>query len=469
MSEDTWRTGFHLMPPVGWGNDPNGLCQFRGVYHVFHQYSPDWPAKGAERGWGHFTSTDLVRWEHHGYVIGQDTPADASGAYSGCALVVPGAAADGGDLLRLYYTGNVKEPGEHDFVTEGRRANQILIESEDGFALGEKRVLLTNDDYPADCSCHVRDPKLWRQDGALWMLLGARDLADEGLALVLRSEDGIAWDAARELRSDAPFGFMWECPDRVELDGHEYLAFCPQGMEERPWANRLRDQSGYVPLAEGERLIDSPTVCAADFVRWDCGFDFYAPQTFVDDAGRTILIGWMGLPEPPFESAPYGMDWIHCYTVPRVLTRAADGRIAQNPVPELEALRAEKVAFEGGRAHVAGRRADLVLPAVEGSFALTLGDELTVACKGGVLVLAFAEGAHAGAGRGARRVTVGDVRDLRVLVDDSAVEVYANGGSVVMGTRWFPAERDLDLALSGAAGPCDLWTMGDGMAKTYDR
>lgn len=29
-------------------------------------------------------------------------------------------AQDGGDLLRLYYTGNVKEPGEHDFVYEGR-------------------------------------------------------------------------------------------------------------------------------------------------------------------------------------------------------------------------------------------------------------------------------------------------------------------------------------------------------------
>ena len=30
-----FRTRYHIMPPVGWLNDPNGLCQFRGVYHAY--------------------------------------------------------------------------------------------------------------------------------------------------------------------------------------------------------------------------------------------------------------------------------------------------------------------------------------------------------------------------------------------------------------------------------------------------
>ena len=51
MTTNRWRMGFHLMPPTGWVNDPNGLCYFNGLYHVFHQYSPDWP-NGSERGWG---------------------------------------------------------------------------------------------------------------------------------------------------------------------------------------------------------------------------------------------------------------------------------------------------------------------------------------------------------------------------------------------------------------------------------
>ena len=82
MSHDLWRMGFHLMPPVGWLNDPNGLCQLGGTYHVFHQYSPDWPMPGAARGWGHLWSHDLVHWPGggSGFAIAPATPAAASGA-----------------------------------------------------------------------------------------------------------------------------------------------------------------------------------------------------------------------------------------------------------------------------------------------------------------------------------------------------------------------------------------------------
>ena len=318
MAHDPWRMGFHLMPPTGWLNDPNGLCQFRGTYHVFHQYSPDWPAAGAARGWGHFVSDDLVRWRHLGMAVAPDTADETSGAYSGSAVVVPGAAADGGDLMRLYYTGNVKEPGNYDYVRAGRRSVQILVESSDGATFGKKDVLLRNADYPAFCSCHVRDPKVWREGGAWWMLLGARDLDDRGLALVLRSDDGLAWEGTGTVRPRETFGFMWECPDRVALAGRTWLSLCPQGMEGRPWSFGQRDVAGYVPLPEGASLARAGELVVDEgrFRLWDHGFDFYAPQTFVDESGRTLLVGWMGLPEAPYGSAPEGLTWCHCLTVP---------------------------------------------------------------------------------------------------------------------------------------------------------
>ncbi len=35
-SADPYRLRFHLMPPVGWMNDPNGLCRCGEWYHVFY-------------------------------------------------------------------------------------------------------------------------------------------------------------------------------------------------------------------------------------------------------------------------------------------------------------------------------------------------------------------------------------------------------------------------------------------------
>lgn len=468
MPRDPWRNGFHLMPPTGWLNDPNGLCQLGGTYHVFYQYSPDWPAPGAPRGWGHFTSEDLVHWRaaDREFFIAPDTPDEASGAYSGCAVPVEGS-------VRLYYTGNVKEPGDFDYVHEGRRSTQILVEAAldpttpGGLAPGEKHVLLRNADYPALCTCHVRDPKVWREGRAWWMILGARDLDDHGLALVLRSDDGVAWENAGAVRPSAPFGYMWECPDRVALDGREWLSFCPQGMQSLPWANGIRDQAGYVPVAPSARLRDGVVVDAGAFRRWDCGFDFYAPQTFVDESGRTLLVGWMGMPEAPWESAPDGMGWCHCLTVPREVTAGADGTLLQRPVTELERLRGARHEIAGGKALLlGGRRADVVAEGVEGPLELLLDDALAISWNGSELALRFSDDA-VGCGRAERSVSCVDLRDLRVLIDSSAVEVFANDGALAFATRWFPRSPSLSLVQKGQA-LLHVWEMGDGMAGTYE-
>lgn len=60
-----YREKLHLMPPVGWLNDPNGLCQLNGIYHAFFQYSP-FNAEGGVKMWGHYTSKDMIDWEYQG-------------------------------------------------------------------------------------------------------------------------------------------------------------------------------------------------------------------------------------------------------------------------------------------------------------------------------------------------------------------------------------------------------------------
>lgn len=62
----TNRLTHHLMPPVGWLNDPNGLCWYKGRYHVFFQYSP-FEANGGLKFWGHYSSEDMISWRYEGF------------------------------------------------------------------------------------------------------------------------------------------------------------------------------------------------------------------------------------------------------------------------------------------------------------------------------------------------------------------------------------------------------------------
>ncbi|MCR5654072.1 MAG: glycosyl hydrolase family 32, partial [Lachnospiraceae bacterium] len=104
--------GFHLMPPVGWLNDPNGLCECNGVYHIFFQYSPK-NADGGEKYWGHYTTKDFINYTYTGPFMSPDNPLDKDGVYSGSAYVEDGE-------IYVYYTGNVKEKGDYDYTYAGR-------------------------------------------------------------------------------------------------------------------------------------------------------------------------------------------------------------------------------------------------------------------------------------------------------------------------------------------------------------
>ncbi len=446
---ERYRLGFHLAPREGWLNDPNGLCQFRGVYHAFYQYNPLWPQKDTKY-WRHAVSPDLMHWSDRGTSLVTDIDEDRSGVYSGSALVRTGQASDGGDLMCLYYTGNVVYPGGSeagfDYVHTGREANEILVTSDDGEHFSAKRVLLRNADYPNVCTRHVRDPKVWEQDGALYMLLGARDLKDEGFCLLYRSTDGIEWHIHRQIYSEHAFGYMWECPNIVQIDGHDYLAVCPQGLpsERLRWQNLW--QAGYFPLPQS--VLDTVLVDETTFVEWDAGFDFYAPQVFVDDAGRSILVGWMGTFDPNYTAAPDGLGWCHCLTVARELTRTSSGALAQWPVRELDALRGQRLLLApGATVRLAEHLADVVVEGIEGPGSLVLDEALELVWEKGELSLRFAD-ERVSAGRTSRTVALENLSDLRVLVDSSAVEIYVNGGSMVLSTRWFPTQDELHIRVT---------------------
>lgn len=552
---------FHVMPPLGWLNDPNGLCQVDGMFHAYFQYAP-FDVAGGVKMWGHATSADLVRWTYDRCVLLPDSPADVHGVYSGSALV-----GDDGRVT-MFYTGNVKleRAGEdYDYVTSGREANTLSVETADGSVFSAKRLLMTNADYPADLTCHVRDPKVWRADaacGRYLMVQGARRRAvcdgdgelpatrfaalhgagaavDVGEVLLFASDDLVSWRLVNRLHTPERFGFMWECPDYFELaqPGAEaaaaaepaeaaepvgaaggpaprkVLSVSPQGLEGGRWERGNIYQSGYFPVT-GD--ITNAYELGA-FRLWDAGFDFYAPQTFEATDGRRILIGWMGMPDDD----TYGNDptvadgWQHCLTLPRELVPGADGAVLQRPVRELEELRGARQAGSGTLEAEGLDAFDIEVTGVQRGFHALLFGELELAwlpagdaddaparaCIGAEGCAPAEDAADAagafgpvasaadgpigsgdgngsrptlparfqmrfldtartacGCGRTTRWEPLEEVLDVRVVADASSVEVFVNGGALVLSTRAYPRERCVSVDAAGAS--ISLWPLG---------
>ena len=80
-----WDTRFHMMPPIGWLNDPCGLCDDHGVYRPWFQFAPF--AAGALKCWGEYHSEDLVHWHFDGVPLIPDTAWDCHGVYTGSTVV----------------------------------------------------------------------------------------------------------------------------------------------------------------------------------------------------------------------------------------------------------------------------------------------------------------------------------------------------------------------------------------------
>lgn len=435
VEADPYRQQFHLQPPVGWLNDPNGLCVYGGQYHAFFQYGP-FDVTGGVKHWGHAVSKDLLHWEPLPVMLYPDEPFDCHGVYSGSALIE-------GTEMYLYYTGNVKHPGDFDYIKQGRGHNVCLAVSHDGKTVASKQCLLYNKDYPAGLTCHVRDPKVFAYEGKYYMVLGARTLEDKGEVLVLESTDKLHWNHINTLTTPETFGYMWECPDLFCLDGQWYLAVSPQGIQ----CQNIYG-CGYFAVYGDWRAHCT----LGEFHEADFGFDYYAPQSFVDENGRRIQIGWMGMPDADYGNAPtVAHGWQHCFTVPRLLTKGPGGTLLQTPVPELDARRsAAALTLRNGEEASLSPCFDLTA-APAGDFALTVarGVELVYTEQDSTCVLQFTDPAQA-SGRTQRRTKLSaPCRSVRVVGDRSSLEIFLNDGAAVFSTRYYPAAGDVAVKISG--------------------
>lgn len=416
---------YHVLPPQGLLNDPNGLIHFKGLYHVFFQWNPHATDHG-QKYWGHATSRDLVHFTYHPAALAPDDWFDKNGCYSGSAVEKDGK-------LYLFYTGNVKSE-------EGVRTSyQCAAVSEDGFHF-EKLGPVT--DSPAGYTAHVRDPKVFEDGGGgYWMLLGAQREDLSGDTILYHSADLMKWRFQGSLlEKREELGYMWECPDLVRFSQGDVFLFSPQGLEAQEDRYRNVFQTGYY-LGKFEAGIFQKS--QAEFDELDRGFEFYAPQTFEDSDGRCILFGWMGVMPPEVEGAVPTREegWLHHLTIPRVL-ELHDGRLLQKPVEEMRSLRGQSWSYLGPRTalELPVHHVEMEMLWTDGAqdFKMDICQEVEIRYEESSRHLTVERTNWLTRAREERRVQLkGTLRQLQLFQEKTSLELFVNGGEEVFSLRYF--------------------------------
>lgn len=450
---DRYRLGYHIMAPANWINDPNGLVQFKGEYHVFYQHHP-YDENWGPMHWGHVKSKDLVHWEHLPIALAPTETYEKDGCFSGSAV-------DNNGVLTLIYTGNIFVDRERDILDQ----SQCIASSTDGIHFTKETVNPVISKHPEEGSGHFRDPKVWKHEDHWYMVLGTRK-ENTGKVVLYKSKDLRQWEYLGVLaESDGTEGYMWECPDFFEIGGKYVLLFSPQGIEAEGEKYQNLFQTGYIV---GDFNYETLQFSRGEFKELDNGHDFYAVQTFLDDKGRRIAIGWMDMWESNMPTKEDG--WCGALTLPRELTLGENNKILMNPVEELTLLRESEhnvctnQSISGS--YLVETKEDLIELRVEFDISKTTAQSVGLKVRGlnqeetilmyqienQKLILDCSKSGKEENGVRCTILESNQLLSLRIFIDRSSIEVFANDGQSTMTSRIYPKEERLGIELFSESG-----------------
>jgi fructan beta-fructosidase len=472
---DSGRPVYHFTPPANFINDPNGLVFVAGEYHLFYQHNPQGDRWG-HMSWGHAVSRDLVHWEHLPVALGED---------AGIMIFSGSAVFDRGNSSGFGRAGNAPMVAIYTGDGLGKQTQNLAWSLDHGRSWTKYAKNPVVDLH----SNAFRDPKVfWHAATNRWIM--ATVMADLRKVRLWSSSDLKAWQQEGDFGPAGATKGVWECPELFEVP----IA----GTSDRKtrWVLKVDVNDGavaggsggqyFVGRFDGKAFVpDRPE----EGPLWiDHGKDFYACQSWNDaPAGAgPIWLAWMNnwqyandIPTAP---------WRGAMTIPRVVTlsETAKGlRLAQTPVHTLMRIRGPHQRIENREIPLGDSR--LRGPGLEGTALeiiaeFELGESASVGLKvrqGGeeetVIGIdhkagtVFVDRTHSGAtgfsphfsGRHAGRMDIdggGRVR-LHVFVDVTSVEVFADGGRLVITDQVFPGAGSRGVSLFATGGSARLLSL----------
>ena len=435
--KDPSRPTFHYLPPSNWMNDPNGVIQWQGQYHLFYQYNP-YGANHANMHWGHAVSDDLVHWQDLPVALAP-TPnsVDRGGIFSGSAV-------DNNGVPTIFYTG---------VNTDYTVQVQCMATSDDNLNTWQKHPENpVVEDVPSEAkqTADFRDPFVWHQDDKWHMLVGSSIAEVGGTVFLYQSDDLINWEYMNPILTgnDAKYGMVWECPNLFRL-GDKWVLIISGN------SNHITGDVFYFVGNYEDGHFTPETEGVLDYAY------LYAPLTLEDDKGRRLMWAW--LREGRSQEAYVEAGWSGMQCVPRVLSLDSQNRLCSQPVAEIEKLRGnqhhyENIGLSGDlNLEVRGLSLDII-----GQFDVSESSRLTIllACsEDGQLATEISYDAHTAqlsVNRTRSSDNVSDERDiksvkhqlendetldLRILLDGSVIEIIANKRTSIA-SRIYPDNFD---------------------------
>lgn len=435
LASDPHRPGYHFVIPEGTGMpfDPNGAIFWKGRYHLFYIFQD-------KRGhnWGHVSSADLFHWRHHPTGL-------VEGMFSGNAFI----NKEGVPTICYHQ------------VDQG---NAMALALDDDLDTWKK--LDSNPITPktkAGDSHHGKyrswDPFGWLEGGAYYAIFGG-----ERPGLAKSPTLGGEWKYVGDFLANSVPGVSINedvsCADFFQLGDKRMLLCISHRLGARYYLGDWKNEQFHPSFHEKMSWVDNT---------------FFAPESLLDDRGRRIMWAWI-FDKPQFKMRT-DFGWSGTMSLPRVLTLGEDGMLRMNPPAEIERLRYLPKSASNLRVESGG---ELMLTGILGN-SLELEIEMSApeAREFGVKVCVSPGGeeqtriyydaaerklkidATKSGGDSPKTIEggplvlrAGEALKLRVFVDKSVVEVFANEGRQAVMRRIYPARVDsLNAALFSEGAP----------------
>ena len=431
---DPYRPGYHFVVPEDFARpaDPNGALFWNGRYHLHYIYQDE-----GVHFWGHVSSLDLLHWRHHPPSLYPTPDSPETGIFSGNAFI--------------------NKAGEATILYHGVKAGNSIATSNDA-QLDTWQKLPSNPIIPVEegkwresgsLPYTSWDPHGWLEGDTYYAIFGGKRPA------IFKAQRLDDWSYVGDLFGQGVAGVDpsedVSCPDFFRLGDRWVLVCISHELGCRYYVGEWRNEQFFPELHEQMSFSDNT---------------FFAPESLLAPDGRRILWAWVF--DQRDDAAKEASGWSGTFSLPRELWLGDDNRLRMRPVEELKRLRYNEQSREN--LHLSPD-SEVLLPEAQGQL---LDIELEIAIHGaarcGVKVFCSPDGdadpeetiigydrengslfidtrRSSAAGMGVQGVEAGplsladnEILRLRVLVDRSVVEVFANDRQALL-RRVYPSQE----------------------------